>query len=281
MLFENTELASDSEMGPGTDLVLSLLSVVITILAVVGMSYSVTDTVPSAETACQGDECFIDKKLASVETQLKDAHRQIESLTMELENLKAVSQQQPSIVYGKVLELHESTFAIFEKNQARVNNEDLQRLKAELQPLYENVVSDNANVIRIHGYASPEPRFSGADKSLDSNMDLSVDRSLAILHALYKLGVPYKCMVVEGYGRNRSRFLSNYLSQRDMTIKQWDTMYLQGFDDSLLPAEKERLLSQLEVMYQQDRRVDLIAAIEANSPCSPTQLASYLQTAIW
>ncbi|MGF1729013.1 hypothetical protein [Photobacterium kasasachensis] len=279
MLFENTELDSDNEMGPGTDLVLSLLSVVITILAVVGMSYSVTDIEPKVEPVCRGDACQSAPDLVSVRQELQDAQRRIQTLTFELENLKATSQKQPSIVYGGVLELHEGTLAIFERNQSHVRQQDLPELKKHLMPLYDNIRNNNANVIRIHGYASPEPRFTGVDKNLDSNMDLSVNRSLTILHALHRLGIPYKCMVVEGYGRNRSRFLRNYLSQRDMTIAQWDEMYLQGFDESLLPAERERLLSQLESMYQLDRRVDLIAAIEANSPCSPAQLTSYLKFA--
>ncbi|CAM3774457.1 MULTISPECIES: OmpA family protein [Pseudoalteromonas] len=280
MLFENTELESDNEMGPGTDLVLSLLSVIITILAVVGMSYSVTDIEPEQAVNCQGGNCEPSVTIESLQLDLKDAQLEITKLTMQIENLRASPKKQPSIVYGDVLELYESELAVFERNQARIRQEDLPTLREQLKPLYEKVRMSNANVIRIHGYASPEPRRAGLDHNLDSNMDLSVERGLTILHAMSRLGIPYKCMVVEGYGRNRSRFLSSFLSQRNITIHEWDSMYLQGFDQSILPSQRGRLLSELEALYQLDRRVDLVAAIEAASPCSSEELISHFKQVI-
>lgn len=273
MFFENTNLESDNEMGPGTDLVLSLLSIVITILAVLGASQAQFETdLPSSSESTQ----------VNVQEALNVASNTIVELRQELEELRnAKAQTQESgIIYGNIVELHEGEFAVFERNTAKLHEQDLPLLKRQLEPLYENVLENQANVIRIHGYASPEPRQKGQDKKLDSNMDLSVERSLAIMHALHRLGVEYTCMVVEGYGRSRSIFLLNFLKQRNMTVQEWDYMYLEGFDQNIIPSEIERLRAELEQLYAQDRRVDLIAAIDQKSPCNSSDLANMLRKAI-
>lgn len=285
MFFENTELESDNEMGPGTDLVLSLLSVIITILAVVGMSQPQLETQVPEEpitVICDLPDCQPEPSPMEIQQELNAAKDTIVELQYELENLHnaQAETQESGIVYGNIVELHEGEFAAFERNAAQLQEQDLPLLKRQLRLLYDNILENNANVIRIHGYASPEPRHKGRDKMLDSNMDLSVQRSLAIMHALHRLGVEYNCMVVEGYGRSRSRFLMTFLNQRNMTVQEWDEMYQEGFDQDIAPSEAERLRAELEQMYSQDRRVDLIAAIDQKSPCKPPDLAKMLEKAI-
>lgn len=285
-MFETEDVDQDQELGPGTDLILSLLSVVITILAVVSIGQP---ELLETETVCPAGDCqaVVTEDPAVVREALNKAQRTINTLRSDLILSEAALRSMENrldadkiVQAGDVLELHDEILAVFDRNKSELSPEDLPILKRELYPLYETVSDKGANIIRIHGHASPEPRGIGDGKHLDRNMDLSVERSLTILHALHQLGVPYHCMVVEGYGRNQSAFLNSYLNKNNITVDEWDRMYLQGFNPELSVAEREAALAQLEKLYQRDRRVTLVAAFEPDSPCSARELSDHLFNAV-
>lgn len=287
-MFESEELDKGDELGPGTDLILSLLSVVITILAVVSFSQPAPVDIHQL---CQGVDCGpegADKvNTLSAELTLDTSARTIEELRGKLaesqSSLLAMERrlnEEKLIQPGDILELHGEVLSIFARNKAKLEPKDVPLLKNELYPLYLAVTDKRANIIRIHGHASPEPRRVGASQQLDHNMDLSVERSLAISHALHRLGIPYRCMVVEGYGRNQSPFLNSYLKMNAMSIEDWDRMYLRGYDTSLSAEDRDKVRAKLEKLYQRDRRVNLVATYEPDALCTVDELADSLFEAV-
>jgi outer membrane protein OmpA-like peptidoglycan-associated protein len=215
------DLGSDFEFGPGTDLVLSMLALLVVLLAVVNMAGPLGKDGPVDNT----------------------------------------------------VELRDEELAFFEHNSARLTPDGERMLRQKLAVLADAAVALDANMLRIKGYASPLPKpLRLAGGTLDGNVNLSAERAIEAAHALHLLGVPYDCLAIESYGRNRSPLLQSYLSRNQITIAQWDQKLSQGCNSSLSAQECAHLSAEIEKLYRQDRRVDLVVVQEVGAPCSAEQL---------
>lgn len=125
------------------------------------------------------------------------------------------------------------------------------------------------NVIRVAGHASPESRAGPASyRNLDGNLELSSDRALTIAHELANLGIPMRCIVIEGYGRGRSKVASQrvppsaLLSDYNAEFKRLSRT--DRYRDDIFPRE---------------RKVDILATSEDQGQCDYVKLRDAIDSA--
>ena len=177
MLHNQADEEYVDELGPGSDLVLSLLAMCLLLLAVLGIGFT-------QET---GKIALLTEKLVQVEARPKV----------------------PEIAGGRVIEIRDSSdvplFARGENKLTDIGGEVLWKKGYELGL---QIGQSDANLLVIEGHASPEifaRQGRNINKVDDGNLDLSAARATEVAHYFHYLGIPYDCVEVRGYGSSRSK----------------------------------------------------------------------------
>jgi len=123
-----------------------------------------------------------------------------------------------------VFELSETDAAFFKKGSSILTAVAYSQLAQEVPQILKELVKDSANQVNILGYASPEKKTLKEFPEADGNLDLSVDRAVAVAHYLKSLSIPYECMSISGFGRGRSQLLYQWKQKgQNRTMEEWDS----------------------------------------------------------
>ncbi len=152
----------------------------------------------------------------SLSTLLKRLQQEIEMLKFEIASTKPIL----------VFELRETDAAFFKIGSSILTEAAHSQLALEAPQILGELAKNSANQVNILGYASPEKKtlkeFKGFLEA-DGNLDLSVDRAVAVAHYLKSLGIPYECMSISGFGRGRSQLLYEWKQKgQNRTMEKWD-----------------------------------------------------------
>lgn len=250
---------SDDGFGPGSDLVLSFLGVLILLIgtltvtgipkheapAEVPKAVPVTPTPPTDTSTTESESLALaNRRISELEARIARMNRRV--LAFRFDGTSA---------------------AFFEQGSAELSEPAEALLNGSMLAIGRKVLESGANEIVIVGYASPEPS-SRSDR--DVNLDLSSSRAEAVAHYLARRGVPYACMNIRGVGRSRSEMLYDLFLQRrpGTTLKDWDALFA---------GEHGRgFTSRLEPQFAAERRVDIVAEQDDESKCSRARLLKAL-----
>lgn len=160
-----------------------------------------------------------------------------------------------------------SDLRIFEQGKATLTPAGREALYGRLVPsLFLAVTNGKPNVLRVAGHASPERMGRGLRAGVDNNLQLSAERSLTIAYELASLGVPMRCIAVEGHGRARSPTLGKYL-RSDVDLDRFDEAFAR------FTTEQKSDLAQ---QFPAERRVEVLVTTEKEGQCSSRLLSEGL-----
>ena len=249
-IFSHSQIEDSFSFGPGTDLIFSLMSVVLLALIIGGILYST-----ELERLYRENE---DYKIALKNVVDWDKY---ELAKRELEELEALV----ALLKARVAELEKSMdreprglwsldeASYFNQGDAQLLPEGKRLLSLHIHDIKDKLKLGQANQIKIVGYASPEPRSFSVGE--DRNLNLSADRAVAVAHHLNDLGISYDCMYIVGFGRGRSRILHDWLKKDDgRSIRSWDR---------LKPYNKALIANRLKT----ERKVLIYAVFDKESEC--------------
>lgn len=242
------------ELGPGSDLVISMFAMAMLVVAFIGSGFGNEGTNSSRP---QNDDT---QEL----TQLRSRVSELES---ELKTLK--SKEMPE---GVIAILRDSAGTNqFQKNNTQISNDQQQQLINELRQHANSVQTNQFNTIIIEGYASPEPRLSSLT-NLDTNEQLAFDRASTVAKMLVLAGIPRRCLGLMSYGRNRSEILYGINGFKpngsEQDTKEFDNAYLKN---KLLVTEDK---------LADERRIEIRAVSDPKyTLCTPSELAQQLSAA--
>jgi len=144
---------------------------------------------------------------------LKLLQQEIEKLKIEIESTKPIL----------VFELRETDAAFFKIGKSILTEAAHSQLAQEAPQILRELAKKSANQVNILGYASPEKKPFKKFPEADGNLDLSVDRAVAVAHYLKSLGISYECMSISGFGRGRSQLLYEWKQKGpNRTMEEWD-----------------------------------------------------------
>lgn len=264
MRTDERDIEETDEYGPGSDLVLSLLSVVILVLGLVGVGQRLP-----AQTPPQPFTARKDAAVASAEqqlAQLKDENSRLaEELRVALEQKD--KGREPMISIGEIVEV--KGFEPFLKNRNQLSEPGKAAIIRQIGGSLELLSSSTANMLLIEGHASPEPNRREGSPS-DVNLDLSALRAASVAHFLNEKGVPYACMAVVGHGRARSKLIRRIIGKGgNEAMVQWDQL----FGDATF---RQELQTRFDEALRGDRRIVMRAVQDDTSYCQSQQLLQSL-----
>lgn len=240
----------DDGFGPGSDLVLSFLGVIILLIGIVRV-VGWPQSVPVLPPPPPPPGPVSPEELAAANKRIQDLERYIARMKR-----RAVA-----------FRFDGTSAAFFTFGSARLTEPAQKLIAGSTLTIGRKALEMDANQIEIIGYASPEPS-NVAD--YDTNLDLSTARAEAVTHFLAKRGIPYECMSVRGVGRGRSQLLYDmYLWKRPGTrIQDWDALFP--------GAAGREFQAGIENDLAEERRVDIIVSSDDESKCDPRRLQKSL-----
>jgi len=243
------------ELGPGSDLVISMFAMAMLVLAFIGSGFG-----------NEGSNTIKHKNNTEY-NELQELRNRVSILEEENNALK-----HKEISDEVIATLRDSAgTSLFQKNNTTISEEKKQQLLHKLRQQAEYIYNKQINTIIIEGYASPEPRLiprnslDGNDE-LDTNDKLAFDRARTVSNMLVSVGIPRHCLGLMSYGRNRSEILYGLKpngSEND--IKEFDNDYL----NNKLPLTEEILAA--------ERRIDIrVVSDPKYKLCTSSELAQHL-----
>jgi outer membrane protein OmpA-like peptidoglycan-associated protein len=264
-VLEDNASETDDGFGPGSDLVLSFLGVIILLIGTMTVTgiprHAAPPEAPKVlspllpESAPKAVE---PQNVAEQPQNATDAKRRISELEAQIARMSR------RVV---AFRFDGTNTAFFEQSSSELSEPAQKLIDGAMLSIGRKVLESEANQIEIVGYASPEPS-STADH--DTNLDLSSARAEAVAHYLARRGVPYECMNVRGVGRGRSDLLYDmFLARRPgSTLRQWDAMFTG-------PRGRD-FMSSVESDLASERRVEIVTENDADSKCSRRRLLQAL-----
>jgi outer membrane protein OmpA-like peptidoglycan-associated protein len=183
--------SGDESFGPGTDLVVSLLAALFLLIPLAVQSVRLLNYLSRARE---------DAVRASVECR-PEPEKQIWEF-------RESYQEEP----------------LFEKNHAGLTEAAKRQIRAQWPAFEEALRGGLYNQLLVEGHASPEisPR-SPTNQRERWNLQLSLERALAVADYLHELGLSYECISVTGFGRSHSSALREWLEgSSERSLQQWD-----------------------------------------------------------
>lgn len=241
------------ELGPGSDLVLSLLAMCLLLLALMGIGFrqemgkssqaedqkKALATLRTELNAARQTIATQNGKISELEAKdfgkryivamktIEDQKAMIANLTQRAERAEAQLDASSSSG-GRVVEISDSSdVALFSRGDNTLTDEGaaiLWRKGIELG----RELGPRANLLVIEGHASPDgfPRPGrninkiGVRSDDDGNLDLSAARAAEVAHYFRHLGIPYQCMEIRGYGSARSNLTAEQRARLATRIGQ-------------------------------------------------------------
>jgi outer membrane protein OmpA-like peptidoglycan-associated protein len=137
---------------------------------------------------------------------------------------------------------------LFEKDRAVLTPTARRQLESRLGEMFDALGGDDCNQLLIEGHASPEAP-SGRPHSEQErwNVRLSVDRAMAVADFLYWQGIPYECMSISAFGRSHSRVLATWLQRpgERRSLQTWDAADEPADESELAPERLVRIFATL------------------------------------
>lgn len=254
----------DDGFGPGSDLVLSFLGVVLLLIGVTvvtGLPEVGNAPARDAPAAESQDWPVHEARVVPVDQALQGWEHRALAAERELQRLRKLARGTQSRVLA--LDLHSSDVAFFAQRGTELREPARQLLAGSMAALGRKAGEHQANQLEIVGHSSPEPSQT---TGRDDNLDLSMRRAEAVAHFLAEHGVPYECMSVGGVGRGRSELLyETYLKEgKGRTRAQWDA----GFRGD----KGAKFAEQIEDLLAPERRVEIFVSRDPSANCDLAQL---------
>jgi outer membrane protein OmpA-like peptidoglycan-associated protein len=249
------------EIGPGSDLVISMFAMAMLVLALVGSGFG------SESASSLQPQKAKTNQLEQLRTQNLELQAEKLKLESELEALKA--KQVPDDV---LITLRDSAGTnYFSQNSNQISSDGQQLLIHGLRQQAGNVGAKQFNTLIIEGYASPEPRRHPST-DVDTNEQLAFDRANAVARVLVLAGIPRRCLGLMSYGRNRSEILygTNGFSPdgSEKHTNEFDSVY----------RSKKIVLT--EEKLATERRIEIRAISDSKyTLCTPLELEQQLNAA--
>ena len=238
---------TDDGFGPGFDLVLSVLGVLILVVGATTVTGLPKKPDPPPVPGDTHD--------------MTDLTRQLALARMRIEELEA--QKEPGNRRVVAFRFDGTNAAFFQRDKSDLTDLAQRLISGSLLTIGRKALEVGANQLEVTGYASPEPSVK---EGRDSNLDLSSQRAEAVAHYLALRGIPYSCMSVRGVGRGRSHLLYDvYLTAApDVAVTDWDALFEGERGRQFLLSRGKQLAS--------ERRVEIVVAHDSESKCKPEQL---------
>ena len=192
MRLREESASGDESFGPGTDLVVSLLAAL-----------------------------FLLIPLAVQSTRLLkylNAAREISAAKPPLE-----CPQEPRKQIWEFRESYQDE-PLFEKNRAGLTEAAKRQIRSQWGAFQEALQGGLYNQLLIEGHASPEISPKATPQQRERwNLQLSLERALAVADYLHDLGLSYECMSVTGFGRSHSSALQEWLQDSsERSLQDWN-----------------------------------------------------------
>lgn len=197
-----------------------------------------------------------------------DTDEKVESLNQKIQSLQNLLNETNAQLQENSrripVELSDSgDLRIFESGKASLTAEGRSRFYRLIPELKRAIDSNQPNVLRVAGHASPERAVKRGRLNFDNNLQLSAERSLTIAYELASLGVSLRCISIEGHGRSRSPTLKDI--HADFGLKGFDIAFAKQNDQL-----KQRFLRNVAG----ERRVEVLVTREKEGQCSHKLLTS-------
>lgn len=264
-MIDQDDSEGDDGFGPATDLVLSLLGVIILLLAIGQYQQRLKVLIGIEKPPATADVMKPQPAPPDLNGRILDLSSRLAQSEAELEAARKFLSTVPLRIVA--LKLDGRNVSFFDRNSAELHPAMRQLIAGYIPTLARLVLANRTNEIEVTGFASPEP--SGV-AGKDANLDISAERSIAVAHYLAQLGVPYQCLSVSGFGRGRSEILyGSYMKRSPQnTVESWD---------NLMAGDKGReLRSRLEEQMSEERRVEIAVVVDRNSSCTTEELQKAL-----
>lgn len=270
------------ELGPGSDLVISMFAMAMLVVAFVGSGFGSEGTSPSRPQNAETNELKqLRDRALELETVQESSKRRIQQLQAQVLELEAkLEVPKPKEIRGDVLITlrYSAGTNRFSRGSAQISNDEQQHLIDTLRQKASSIRDNQFNTIVVEGYASSEPRWraytdtDGQQNYMDTNEQLAFERADAVAKVLVLAGIPRRCLGLMSYGRNRSEILYGPFgfkpggSEKD--TNEFDKAY---FDKKLVPPE-DKLAA--------ERRIEIRAVSDPKyTLCTPSELAQQLSAA--
>lgn len=206
---------------------------------------------------------------------LEDANAQLsafDSRIAQLQQLLDAANEQLRLQERRIaVNLNDSSdLEVFEQGKANLTPRGRIEMYRLLPGLLNNMALQKTNVVRVAGHASPERMARGIRRGFDNHLQLSAERALTIAYELASLGVPMRCIAIEGYGRSRSATLQNFL-QGSLDLDSFDNIYSKVDSTQRLFWRRS---------FPKERRVEILATFEKDGQCSYQLLLNGFRKAV-
>ena len=234
------ELQNDESFGPGTDLIVTLVAVLISFFFVQSLIVNVINMawkIDNLKKNIANEELDEMKKkageLEDVEQKKKEIEKILEQMKEEEEEIKrkiAEKKEEEEEIEKKLKEKKEEkdiedgvVFRLsavmdgekmFDYNSDQLTDLAKERLEQQIPLLIEILTGKSKyNQLVVIGRASPDTR-PNATLEGNSNLTLSIGRALSVANYLQDMGIPMDCMVIYGLGRASSKVLMKSLKNK-------------------------------------------------------------------
>ena len=284
MIEYERSVPDSDELGPGSDLVISMFALAMLVMAIIGSGL--------AEPNLSKQEAVQNSEIAGLTARLRDAEQRL-AKTLTSDQIDANDRELASLrqkLYAQETELEATKRAIlkpgsipddviftardgagsafFTVGSAAVSPEGRRTLIESLQRHASKVSSEHYNTLIVEGYASPDPPWNMRDNSTQ----LAFVRADAVANILIQAGIPRRCLGIMSYGRNRSELLFG----QNGTIENMTEEYVRDFDKKYIHDGIEIPVDKLA----SERRIDVRAGVDPrNSFCSSDELVKSLRAA--
>ena len=160
--------------------------------------------------------------------------------------------------------------SFFQTGSSELTIQGRRQLYQLMPKLAEAIYQNDTNTIRIAGHASPEIFLRNRERDKqDLNLELSSQRALTVGYELSKLGIPQRCIAIEGFGRGRS----------ESTKELSPTQTLEKFDEFLSILSGQQL-ERMKASFPRQRKVQIKVLSEGESQCGSELLSNSVQKAV-
>ena len=234
------EFQNDESFGPGTDLVITLVAILISFFFIQSLTINVINMawkIDNLKKNIANEELDEMKKkageLENVEQKKKEIEKILEQMKEEEEEIKrkiAEKKEEEEEIEKKLKEKKEEkdiedgvVFRLsavmdgekmFDYNSDQLTDLAKERLEQQIPLLVEILTGKSKyNQLVVIGRASPDTR-PNATLEGSSNLTLSIGRALSVANYLQDMGIPMDCMVIYGLGRASSKVLMKSLKNK-------------------------------------------------------------------
>lgn len=265
MIFlEEDDPEIDDGFGPGSDLVLSFLGVVLLLIGVtVVTGLPKAPLQPAQPTFSQSapQQNSASAPVAPPDEGSRDTTNWRQRALRAEAELGRLETEPPG--HWLAIQINGNNPAHFLSRETILRQPMRLFIQGAMTSIGRKVMQLEGNQLEIVGFASPEP---SPTPGIDDNLDLSTARAQAVAHFLGQQGVPNECMTVRGMGRGRSDALFRIYRERQPTeyVRQWDEL--------LSTPQGKAFIDRVEDTLSRERQVDILITRDPAANCSTMQL---------